>query len=256
MCNADFQPPFLSITKIEKVCSSDFQPTHFSILIDRLPLIYIKFLEFSTDRKLTSLRDHVRNFGKKIDVALYRGPGAELVHDVEKILKNHINYRFITASKIRKGALKNYEILIMAGGYTARYIPTLKAEGCNAIKKFLWNEEGKYLGICAGAYIAGSEELKICKSRMLRKAGIFTCKITIADKNHPIFADLDSPELEVYYQNGPHIHPHKDEKPLALYSDGTASLIETTHALIFSWHPEKLPSTSPILLRSIDYLLK
>ena len=130
----------------------------------------------------------------------------------------------------------------------------LKQKGCEAIKKFLNDQGGKYLGICAGAYIANSAELQICKSRMNRKSGIFNCEIQVTNLAHPIFKGLNNSIITVYYQNGPHIQPYKDEKSLALYRDGSSSVLETSSALIFSWHPEKLPHTIPILFKSIYYL--
>ncbi|HUX98399.1 MAG TPA: BPL-N domain-containing protein [Candidatus Deferrimicrobium sp.] len=187
-------------------------------------------------------------------IGLYSGPGAELAEDVEKILKNRVPYRIISASEIRHGILEEIKLLIMSGGYTARYIPNLRPQGCTAIRSFLKKKGGCYLGICAGAYIASSSELKIVKSEMVRESGIFNCEIEICDLTHPIFESLENPLL-VYYQNGPHILPHKDEKSLALYKDGTTSLLEGKNTLIFSWHPEKLPHTSPILLKSIEYLI-
>ena len=188
-------------------------------------------------------------------IALYIGPGAELAKDVEVVLqKNQVDYGLINSQDVRHGVLAEFRILIMPGGYTANYIPGLKKVGCKAVQEFLIQETGFYIGICAGAYIAGTTELGISKSELLRKSGIFNCEIEITVLTHPIFDGFEKSNLTVYYQNGPHIHPHKEERSLALYSDGTSSVIETDHALIFSWHPERLPHTHPILLNSLDYL--
>ena len=143
----------------------------------------------------------------------------------------------------------------MSGGYTAKYIPNLGPEGCEAIKHFLCEKGGRYLGICAGAYIASSSELRISKSKMIQKTGLFICEIKIQEPKHPIFQDISANTIEVHYQNGPHIRPHKDERSLALYTDGTSSVLETSHAMIFSWHPERSPHTLPILFRSLEYLI-
>jgi glutamine amidotransferase-like uncharacterized protein len=189
-------------------------------------------------------------------IALYTGPGAELAKDVEQVLRNAIPYRLIKAGEITKGILESFSLLIMPGGYTARYVPNLKREGCEAIKNFLNKTGGCYLGICAGAYLAGTPELGISQSEMIRESGIFNCAIELCNLSHPIFEGQNSSKIRVYYQNGPHIKPHSSEKSLAIYDDGTSSVIETKNALIFSWHPEKMSSTTPILLKSIEYLLK
>ncbi len=192
---------------------------------------------------------------QKADIALYEGPGAELVSDVESVLQHRVPYRMVTAAEIRNGILDKFRLLIMSGGITANYIPHLKPLGCKVIKTFLNNQGGRYLGICAGAYLAGTAELGISKSKMVRKSGIFNCEITIHDLAHPIFEAINTSILTVFYQNGPHIQPYADEKSLACYEDGSTSVIETRRALIFSWHPEKLPHTIPILLKSIQYLI-
>ena len=90
---------------------------------------------------------------------------------------------------------------------------------------------------------------------MVRQSGIYNCKIEICDLTHPIFKGVTNPIIIVYYQNGPHIKPDKEEQSLALYEDGSTSLLESKNALLFSWHPEKLPHTYPILFKSIEYLI-
>ena len=182
------------------------------------------------------------------EVALYAGPGGELAHDVAIVLQNAIPYRIIKAREIIRGILEKFSLLIMPGGYTAHYLPNLKREGCEAIKKFLNEKGGSYLGICAGAYI--TPELGISQSEMIRESGIFNCTVELSDLSHPIFEGQKHAKILVYYQNGPHIKPHSSEKSLALYDNGTSSVIETRNALIFSWHPEKMPSTASIQLRT------
>ncbi|MHA1264290.1 MAG: BPL-N domain-containing protein [Candidatus Helarchaeota archaeon] len=192
-------------------------------------------------------------------IALYIGPGAELANWVATVLLNYqVPFRYVKAEDIRGGILDRFKVLIMSGGYTMRYLPGLREDGCLAIQEFLQSRKGAYLGICAGAYITGTPELGISKSKMIRKSGIFQCKITLLDRTHPIFKNVLSTSLLVYYQNGPHILSHPSEKSLALYDDNTSSVIEKTHefpVILFSWHPEKLPHTYSILLQSIDYLL-
>lgn len=196
---------------------------------------------------------------ENIAIALYIGPGAEMAGWVQNSLQEKkIPYLLVDPHDIRKGILRQFELLIMPGGFTAAYIPGLRQSGCKAIIEFLEKKGGSYLGICAGAYIASTIELGICKSKMVRKSGIFNCTVELCDLTHPIFNGINQSRISVYYQNGPHIVPHPDEFPLAFYEDGSASLIETQtrhHALIFSWHPEKLPHTSSIFFNSIDYLL-
>ncbi len=196
---------------------------------------------------------------KNDSIALYIGPGAEMAGWIQVVFQEtNTPYSLVDPHGIRSGILYEFELLIMPGGYNAAYIPGLRQTGCNAIRSFLEKGKGSYLGICAGSYIVTATELRISRSKMVRKAGIFNTEIEICDLNHPIFKGLNQSSISVYYQNGPHIQPHPDEFPLALYKDGSTSLIEVKtpfHALIFSWHPEKLPHTIPIFLNSIEYLL-
>ena len=189
------------------------------------------------------------------EVALYAGPGAELANDVEIVIQGKFSYTIVNANAIINGILEKYAVLIMPGGYTAHYIPNLRREGCNAIKTFLSKMGGRYIGICAGAYLAGTPELGISQSKMIRDSGIYNCEVELSALSHPIFEGQTSAKILVYYQNGPHIKPHPSEKSLALYEDRTSSVVEVKTGLIFSWHPEKLPSTVSILLKSITYLL-
>lgn len=169
--------------------------------------------------------------------------------------KCKITYKLISASDVRQGGLNEFKVLIMSGGYTTNYLPGLNPKGCKSIRNFLNLRNGRYLGICAGAYVAATPELGISNSIMIRKSGIYTCEIQIPNLNHPVYKGQKSSTQTVYYQNGPHIQTHPDEKSLALYEDGTAATIETKNALIYSWHPEKLNGTHHILLDSIQYLL-
>jgi hypothetical protein len=200
-------------------------------------------------------RDIVTTRETKPVVALYKGPGAELAEDIAKVIRSKFPFRYLNTSEIQRGLLDDFKLLIMAGGYTARYIPALKPTGCDAIKTFLKNQGGRYLGVCAGAYIAGPTELGISHSKQARHSGLFKCQVTIPDLSHPIFKGITTNQFEVHYQNGPHIYPDANERSLALYSDQTTSVLETVHSLLFSWHPEKLPHTTPILLHSLEYLL-
>ena len=94
-------------------------------------------------------------------IALYIGRGTWGVGKAQfkKFLKqNQYSYEVITARQILDGKLnlKNFDILIMPGGKSWKYLEELGSQGTKEIKKFV-ADGGGYFGICAGAYFAVSQ---------------------------------------------------------------------------------------------------
>lgn len=94
-------------------------------------------------------------------VALYIGRGTWGVgkSQFKKFLKqNQYSYEVISARQILDGKLnqKKFDILIMPGGKSWKYLEDLGFQGAKEIKKFV-ADGGGYFGICAGAYFAVSQ---------------------------------------------------------------------------------------------------
>lgn len=64
----------------------------------------------------------------------------------------------VYAADIIGGALANYDILVMPGGYALYYKLALGTEGVQKIKDFV-SSGGGYIGICAGAWFAVDYDL-------------------------------------------------------------------------------------------------
>jgi glutamine amidotransferase-like uncharacterized protein len=91
-------------------------------------------------------------------VAIYSDTGVagDSVEAITKLLaREKIINETITVQKIRNNDLSKYDLLIVPGGVSNEMADALGKEGCDAIRKFVF-DGGGYIGICAGAYLASS----------------------------------------------------------------------------------------------------
>jgi glutamine amidotransferase PdxT len=182
-------------------------------------------------------------------VCLYAGGGAVLARDVEVALdKLEIPYREVGEQDIRGGGLEDCLLLIIPGGYTARYVDALGEEGFEQIRKFVAGGGG-YIGICAGAYIAARNVevpgrppgLGIIEIENERRAGRGIRTIAVAKPEYPVMQGYEG-EVDIWYKNGPMIKVGEGVETLAVYGEGSAAIVCTTYSqgrvVIFSPHPE------------------
>lgn len=87
-------------------------------------------------------------------IYIYTGRGAYQAKDVENFLAV-FEYDYYRVNEFELNQLTSRDILIVPGGEIKAYLPAMEARGIEAIQKFV-NSGGVYIGICAGAYIAGS----------------------------------------------------------------------------------------------------
>jgi glutamine amidotransferase-like uncharacterized protein len=111
-----------------------------------------------------------------IRVALYDDDGSprapKFFEENVGIDKAHFTLTHVTAGDIRKGALKNFDVLIQGGGGSRVQADTLESSGRDAIREFV-RGGGGYLGVCAGAYLAASDEkyeLGLINARVIDRA--------------------------------------------------------------------------------------
>lgn len=182
-------------------------------------------------------------------VCVYAGSGAVLARGVEIALdKLAIPYRRVDEQDIRGGGLEDCSLLIVPGGYTARYVDALGEEGFGQIRKFV-SGGGGYIGICAGAYIAARNVevpgrpsgLGIIEIRNEREAGRGLRTITIARPEHPVVKGYAG-KVGIWYQNGPMMEAGQGVETLAVYGEGGAAIVCSAYGqgrvVIFSPHPE------------------
>lgn len=139
-------------------------------------------------------------------------------------------------------------MLIIPGGYTARYVDALGEEGLERIREFVAGGGG-YIGICAGAYIAARtvevpghpSGLGIIETKNERRAGRGIRSITVTKPEHPVVEGCGK-ALDIWYKNGPMIEAGEGVETLAIYREGFAAIVCSTYGegkvVIFSFHPE------------------
>jgi len=118
-------------------------------------------------------------------------------------------------AEIRKGALKQFDVLIMPGGSGSKQGRTLGNDGCAAVVKFV-NSGGGYAGFCAGCYLASNNytwSLKIIDAEVIDrkhwKRGKGQVKIELTAEGRRLLGD-HSGLLDIRYANGPLLAPAQD----------------------------------------------
>jgi len=165
-------------------------------------------------------------------IALYTGKGAYMVKDVEDFFARHnFDYDRLHEIDIQQGKLKDYGIFIIGGGAIYDILPALGRKGIENIQKFV-KSGGKYIGICAGAYIAPG--LGLTKTQFKRGRGEKEVKI-----NFPLCGE----KIKLYYCNGPLIEKlSKDDLLIAVDSSGKIGIIRKEYGkglvYLFCGHPE------------------
>lgn len=87
-------------------------------------------------------------------IYIYTGTGAYQAKDIENFLAI-FEYDYNRVNEFELNQLTSKDILIVPGGEIKAYLPAMGAKGIQIIQQFV-NSGGVYIGICAGAYIAGS----------------------------------------------------------------------------------------------------
>jgi glutamine amidotransferase-like uncharacterized protein len=189
------------------------------------------------------------------EIAIYNGPGA-YVYDIKKALKLlKVPFDVIDKKGIKE-KLNNYKTLIMPGGDTERYVSSLsKGDFYERIKNFVFGG-GKYIGICAGAYLAPKECIGLKKGRRIKLKGLSIINVKsirehkrrrpgklrkIKFRKHPLVRGY-SQELEIWYHNGPGFIPGKEIEVAAVYENGLAAIVSSKYGkgkvILFGPHPE------------------
>lgn len=132
------------------------------------------------------------------------------------IPKNGFQCTTISSDDIRKGNLKNFDVVIMPGGSGSGQAKQLKPEGCEAVRTFVKNGGG-YVGICAGAYLASSHydwSLDLINARVWDRAhwkrGQKQVSIELTPSGQEVLSNIQS-KFKIYYANGPLLVP--DNQP-------------------------------------------
>lgn len=92
-------------------------------------------------------------------VAIFRGKGASAkgITAVSTLMKEMkgIEFEIVTGEQVRDGKLSDFDAVIFVGGGAKRQAGALEEAGRSKVIEFI-EQGGGYVGICAGAYLAGS----------------------------------------------------------------------------------------------------
>ncbi|MFA4661978.1 BPL-N domain-containing protein [Pyrococcus kukulkanii] len=171
-------------------------------------------------------------------IGIFAGRGAVLWRDVANALeKLGVEYELVNDSL----NLEGISTLIIPGGYTYEMWKVLYPQR-NAIYEFL-DSGGKYIGICAGAYLASDEVILPDYSRVPglgiadvvnhRHRGSFMTEIEIVDEE--FFRELPR-KVKVWYQNGPHME--LEGRIIAVFDDELAAIARQGNVTLLAVHPE------------------
>ena len=155
-----------------------------------------------------------------------------MAKDVEDFLSRHnFDYDRLHEIDIQQGKLKDYKIFIVGGGAIYDILPAFGKKGIRNIQKFV-KSGGKYIGICAGAYIAPG--LGLTKTQFKRSKGEKTVKV-----NFPLCGE----KISLYFCNGLLINKlSKDDLLMAIDKSQKIGIIRKDYekglVYLFCGHPE------------------
>ena len=143
-------------------------------------------------------------------------------------------------SRILAAELQNIEATIMPGGYSTFQRNSLGNRGMNTLRQFV-NQGGRFLGICAGGYVAsrdvhweekhypyplelfdGTAEGALDSIAAWPRDSGVSLKLTEAGRLRGL---TEKAEGTFYYKGGPHFHGGTQCTVLATYPNGSAAII-------------------------------
>jgi len=228
---------------------------------------------------------------RPIRVAVYQGPGAgpsrANVISALGAAKGTpaLQISHLSPAEIRRGKLKDFDVLIHPGGSGGGQGRALEAPGREAVREFVRNGGG-FIGICAGAYLATDDyewSLGLIEARAIdrkhwaRGTGTVEVELSPAAK---IFFGAGAERLAIHYAQGPLLgrrewdNPHAPEyESLALYRTeiakkgapegimaGTSAIVRANFAqgrvFAFSPHPEMTDGLGFMVERAVSWVAK
>lgn len=170
---------------------------------------------------------------KKVNV--YTGTGAYQARDIENFL-GVFNYDFKRLHESQFADLDANEVLIVPGGQVSAYLPSWGQDGAEAIRKFV-SAGGAYVGICAGAYVAG----KHFQSQV--GLNFFPSELEYTSNQQIINVQDESGRAwQLVTENGPDLSQIKADSVILKDEQGQPKVIEINYGrgqvYLFAAHPE------------------
>lgn len=179
-------------------------------------------------------------------ILLFNGTGASPndVAAVETILDhNHLSYATANSSRLNERSesrLRGYRLLIISGGNFIDIGRSLSSSTAANIHDAVQNGLN-YLGICAGAFLAGdSTYYNGMNLTSGMKFGFYSAEEKGIRKAAVAIAVADAPTLEQYWEDGPQLTGWG--AVVGKYPDGTPAIVEGTsgrgRVILSGIHPE------------------
>lgn len=108
---------------------------------------------------------------------------------------NSLSFDLVRCGDIRRGALKNYSMLFVPGGWASNKLRALGDDGASEIRRFV-EAGGSYLGFCGGAGLAtldGIGLLQVKRKPTKERVPSFSGRIMLNLKEHPIWKGFSEP---------------------------------------------------------------
>ncbi|TAN44542.1 MAG: hypothetical protein EPN22_06190 [Nitrospirae bacterium] len=120
---------------------------------------------------------------------------------VRALKKAALPFKLIRSEDIKKGALSNYRMLFVPGGWASNKMKTLGEDGAGAIRSFV-SSGGSYLGLCGGAGLATQDGIGIINiSRMPTRERVpsFSGRIRLRTDDHKIWNGLKDKVVHAWW---------------------------------------------------------
>lgn len=191
--------------------------------------------------------DNVNSSASTAPILLFNSTGASTndVAAVQAILKNnHLSYSSVTSGELNRmdeSQLRRYRLLIVPGGNFVEIGKTLSPNATANIRKAV--QDGlNYLGICAGAFLAGSYDPPYNGLNLTSgvRFGFYAAEGHGIRKAAVPIAVAGEPTLEQYWEDGPEFTGWG--AVIGTYPNGTPAIVEGTFGggwiVLSGVHPE------------------
>lgn len=168
-------------------------------------------------------------------ILVYTGRGAYQAKDIENFLcVFDFDYRRVSEHDF--GMIEESGIFIVPGGEIKSILPAWKKKGINDIRKCV-KDGGIYIGLCAGAYIAGEKIFDIDGLGFFRGSLDYQKRKAILD-----VTDQGGNVWQALMENGPDLSSLPRDRVILSDAQGCPQAIQITHGIgevyLFAVHPE------------------
>jgi len=181
----------------------------------------------------------------EVSILLFVGTGTSPgdVAAIEAILQNsHLNYSAVNSSRLNQlgeSRIREYRLLVVPGGNFIHIGNSLTSSTTANIRSAVQNGVN-YLGICAGAFLAGKTGYNSLNLTSGVKFGFYSAETRGIRKAAVAIASPGTPALDQYWEDGPELTGWGEV--VGKYPDGTPAIVEGTvgsgWVILSGVHPE------------------